>query len=213
MEPWFSPAQVIAALGITVPLFVYYAWRVYSLIIEHSHAFNELKNKSWLDKLLMQGWNKDDISAQLTLNSIFLNFDKRIGSIRRSLRSDIYTIILIGFIGTLLGMIGSFTTLLLAVGSKGLDPTLAITTLVKGGLSTALVSSLIAAIIASIVMGFLSFTDRKLVDLKDEINIICLERYNQSKFNSDINNITIEPVLDVPTKEIIDKQDFKGELL
>jgi len=177
MEPWFSPLQIILSLGITSPLFVYYAWRVYCLILEHHTAFSSFEDKQWIDKVLPQNWKKDELAAQLSLNSVFLKYDKKIGAIRRSLRADIYTIILIGFIGTLLGMIGSFTTLLLAVGSSKLDPSMAITTLVKGGLSTALVSSLIAAILASVVMAYLSFTEKKLVYLKESINNECLNRY------------------------------------
>ncbi|KPA14260.1 membrane protein [Candidatus Magnetomorum sp. HK-1] len=81
-------------------------------------------------------------------------------------------------------MIGSFTTLLTAVGAKGLNPAVAITTLIKGGLSTALVSSLIAAIMACIVMSYLSFTDRRIVELKGKINNICLDRYQLQSTNS-----------------------------
>jgi hypothetical protein len=184
MEPWFSPVQLLASLGVTVPLFIYYTWRVYSLILEHNDAVKQLNNKSWIDNILTDGWNEDNITSQLTLNNIFLYFDSKLGSVRRSLRADIYSIILIGFIGTLLGMIGSFTTLLIAVGAKGLNPAVAITTLVKGGLSTALVSSLIAAIIACIVMSYLSFTDRKIVELKGKINKTCLDRYQQQSTNS-----------------------------
>ena len=177
MEPWFSPIQIIASLGLTVPLFIYYAWRIYSLILEHGNALKELSNKKWMDHILTDNWNHDDITSQLTLNNVFLHFDKQIGSIRRSLRSDIYSVILIGFIGTLLGMIGSFTTLLLAVDASGMNPAKAITTLVRGGLSTALVSSLISAIMACIVMAYLSLTDRSIVELKERINTICLQRY------------------------------------
>ncbi|CAN2042943.1 membrane hypothetical protein [Candidatus Magnetomoraceae bacterium gMMP-15] len=180
MEPWFAPLQVIAALGVTVPLFIYYFWRIYSLILEHRQAFFHLKGKKWLDNILIENWNKDEISAQLALNNVSLYFDKKLGAIRRSLRADVYIIILIGFIGTLIGMIGSFTTLLMSVGSKGLDPGIAITSLVKGGLSTALVSSLIAAVMAAVVMSYLSFTEKKLVELKEGLNSDCLKRYHKS---------------------------------
>ena len=181
MNPWFAPLQVITALGFTVPFFVYYAWRVYSLILEHRQALFQLRNRKWINSILTEGWNRDELAAQLALSSVFLQFDKRLGSIRRSLRADVYIIILIGFIGTLLGMIGSFTTLLMSVGNKGLDPAIAITALIRGGLSTALVSSLIATIMAAVVMGYLSFTERKLVELKDGLNTDCLERYRQSQ--------------------------------
>lgn len=181
MNPWFAPLQVITALGVTVPLFIYYAWRVYSLILEHRQAFSQLQDKRWIDNILTDGWNRDELEAQLALSSVFLQFDKGIGSIRRSLRADVYIIILIGFIGTLLGMIGSFTTLLMSVGTRGLDPAIAITTLIRGGLSTALVSSLIAAIMAVAVMSYLSFTEKKLAELKDQLNTDCLERYRQSQ--------------------------------
>jgi len=78
-------------------------------------------------------------------------------------------------------MIGAFTTLLMAVGSKGIEPSNAITTLVRGGLSTALVSSLISAIMASIVMCYLSFTERNIVDLKEGLNNVCLEKYQNTR--------------------------------
>ena len=197
MEPWFSPLQILLSLGITSPLFVYYSWRIYCLIIEHHISFSFFENKQWIDDILPQNWKKNELTAQLSLNSIFLKYDKKIGAIRRSLRSDIYTIILIGFIGTLLGMIGSFTTLLIAVGSSKLDPAMAITTLVKGGLSTALVSSLIAAILASVVMAYLSFTEKKLVLLKENINNECLKRYCQSEHNADKQIQTQTEVTDV----------------
>jgi hypothetical protein len=180
MEPWFAPLQVITSLGITIPLFIYYAWRFYSLILEHRHAVFELKDSTWIDAMLGDGWNLNDISAQLSLTNVYLEFDKKLGSIRRSLRADVYIIILIGFIGTLIGMIGSFTSLLTAVGDKGLDPSVAIATLIKGGLSTALVSSLFAAIMAAVVMGYLSLTERTLVDLKKNLNVDCLNRYRES---------------------------------
>ena len=192
MDPWFSPLQIMLSLGITAPLFIYYSWRIYCLVIEHHASIKKLQDKKWINDALPENWKKDELSAQLALNSVFLKFDKGPGTIRRSLRADIYTIILIGFIGTLLGMIGSFTTLLLAVGSKGLDPALAITTLVKGGLSTALVSSLIAAILASIVMAYLSFTDKKLVTIKEKINKECLKRYCQEEVEINEEEIPIE---------------------
>jgi len=201
MEPWFSPIQILLSLGITSPLFVYYSWRVYCLILEHHMSFLFFEDKQWIDDILSQNWKKNELSAQLSLNSIFLKYDKKIGAIRRSLRADIYTIILIGFIGTLLGMIGSFTTLLLAVGSSKLDPTMAITSLVKGGLSTALVSSLIAAILASVVMAYLSFTEKKLVFLKENINNECLKRYcmeEQIEDQPDIKDTKKAEVLNVP---------------
>jgi len=195
MEPWFSPIQILLSLGITTPLFGYYAWRIYCLIIEHHMSFSLVEDNEWFDKKLPKNWRKDELSAQLALNSIFLSYDKKIGAIRRSLRADIYTIILVGFIGTLIGMIGSFTTLLMAVGSRSLDPAMAITTLVKGGLSTALVSSLIAAILASVVMAYLSFTEKKLVVVKEIINKECLNRYCQKKSSdSEIKTLEVDDV-------------------
>jgi hypothetical protein len=192
MDPWFSPIQIFASLGLTVPLFVYYSWRIYSLIVEHGMAIGQLNSNGWIDSILSGNWNQDDITSQLGLNNVFLFFDKKIGSIRRCLRSDIYSVILIGFIGTLLGMIGSFTTLLLAVDSSGVNPTKAITTLVKGGLSTALVSSLIAAILACIVMSYLSLTDRRVVELKAKINGICLTHYQLLKKSNKNSNAEAE---------------------
>jgi len=204
MEPWFSPIQIFASLGLTVPLFVYYSWRIYSLIVEHGMAMGQLKQKGWVTSILAGKWNQDDISSQLSLNNVFLHFDKKVGSIRRCLRADIYSVILIGFIGTLLGMIGSFTTLLLAVDSSGMNPTKAITTLVKGGLSTALISSLIAAILASIVMAYLSLTDRSVVELKEKINGLCLNQYQflKNETNDSIKSSEIDERQDVVQSEV-----------
>ena len=177
MEPWYSPLQVLAALGLTLPLFIFYSWRIYNLILEHHHELKELKKNGWIEKILSEDWNKDELSARLALNAVFFHFDKRLGALRRSLRADVYIIILIGFIGTLLGMIGSFTTLLLAVGKSSLEPSAAITSLVKGGLSTALVSSLIAAVLAVFVMGYLEYTESAVVEIKAAINGGCLDSY------------------------------------
>jgi len=188
MDPWFSPIQMLTSLGLTIPLFIYYAWRIYSLILDHGIAIKQLKEKDWIDSILTPDWQQNDIISQLFLNNVFLYFDKKIGSIRRCLRSDIYSVILIGFIGTLLGMIGSFTTLLLAVEMNGINPANAIVTLVKGGLSTALVSSLISAIMACIVMGYLSLTDRTIVELKEQINNICLNHCK--KINKSSKNVS-----------------------
>ncbi len=185
MNPWYEPLQIIAALGVTGPFLILYAYRVYSKILEHRGALQDLAKDDWIDRFLPLGWNRDELSTQLALNSVYLEFDQRLGSVRRSLRSDVYAIILIGFIGTLTGMLGAFTTLLLSVGSQGLDPAHAVTSLIRGGLSMALVSSLIAAIIAAIVMGYLSFTEIKPVVLKARLNRVCFERYGAAKSRQD----------------------------
>jgi hypothetical protein len=177
MKPWYAPIQVAAALGITVPFFIYYAWRFYSLVLEHHQAYRHLSQKKWIHQILVKNWNQDEMTAQLSFNCIALYFDKKLVSIRLSLRVDAYNIILIGFIGTLMGMIASFTTLLTTMGNSGLNPGVAIATLIRGGLSTALISSLIAAIMAAIVMGYLSITERKLVKLKYEVGSECLAHY------------------------------------
>lgn len=181
MEPWFAPAQIYTALGITLPIFIYYAWRIYSMILEHGQAFKNLKEGAWLDEILLEGWNKSEMAAQLALNSVFLRFDNTLGFIRRSLRADVYIIILLGFIGTLIGMITAFADLLLSIGDKGMDPATALTALLRGGLSTALISSLIAAVLACLVMGYLSFTEKRVVKLKEEVNADCFERYRLSQ--------------------------------
>jgi hypothetical protein len=177
MEPWYSPLQVLASLGLTFPLFIFYGWRIYNLILEHHHELKDLKKNGWIKQILSEDWNRDEMSARLALNAVFFHFDKRLGALRRSLRADVYIIILIGFIGTLLGMIGSFTTLLLAVGQNSMEPSAAIASLVKGGLSTALVSSLIAAVLAVFVMGYLEYTESAVVEIKATINGGCLASY------------------------------------
>ena len=136
------------------------------------------------------------MTAQLSFNCVALYFDKKLVSIRHSLRIDAYNIILIGFIGTLMGMIASFTSLLISMGNSGLNPGVAIASLIKGGLSTALISSLIAAIMAAIVMGYLSVTEAKLVKLKYEISSECLAQYRTCRQLHIRAGYTNPPILD-----------------
>lgn len=180
MEPWFSPFQIITSLGVTVPFFIWYSWRIYNMVLEHRLAFQHLQTEIWMDSILQKGWDMNEAATGLAMNSIYLYYDKKLGYIRRSLRADVYIIILLGFIGTLLGMITSFMTLLMSMGNKGIDPTSALTSLLKGGLSTALISSLIAALLACLVMGFLSFSEKGVVRLREKLNTACFNRYCQS---------------------------------
>ncbi len=177
MKPWFAPLQIITALGVTVPVFIAYAWRIYQQILKHQAAFRLLGSTAWVDAILEDGWTLSDVSAELTLNNVLLQYDQALGVIRRNLRADVYIIVLIGFIGTLFGMITAFTTLLMSVGKAGLEPSAALTALLRGGLSTALVSSLVAALMACIIMAFLTFSEGRVAALKSQLNSLCLGRY------------------------------------
>jgi hypothetical protein len=177
MKPWFAPLQIITALGVTVPVFIVYAWRIYQLILKHQAAFRLLGSTAWLDEILEHGWTLNDVCAEMTLNNVLLRYDQALGVIRRNLRADVYIIVLIGFIGTLFGMITAFTTLLMSVGKGGLEPSVALTALLSGGLSTALISSLVAALMACIIMAFLTFSEGRVAALKSQLNSLCLDRY------------------------------------
>ena len=169
MQPWFTPLQLLTALGITVPLFVYYTWRLYSLVIEHDQGIKSFEDFSWVNDLLDNYWTITQISAQLSISRIFLRYDTEIGSLRRSLKGDVNNIILVGFIGTLLGMLGSFASLILFIGNEALNPATLISALIKGGVSTALVSSLIASILAVLVLWYLSHTEKQLAVIKEKL--------------------------------------------
>ncbi len=192
MTPWFSPMQLITALGVTGIPFLFYSYRIYHLITAHHESLAEMlprkrdsheeaaRKEEWIRRELAAGWNEDDTRIKLVMTRIFLLFDEKIGVFRRSLRSDVYIVILIGFIGTLIGMITSFSTLLFSVGNSGMDPADALGALLRGGLSTALVSSLAAAVLACTAMAYLSFTEKAVSAVKGRINAICLEELDEA---------------------------------
>lgn len=117
------------------------------------------------------------------MTNVYLKFDKDIGALRRSLRADAYNVILIGFVGTLVGMISSFASLMLSLGNKDANPMMAINNLISGGMSTALVSSLIASVLAGIVIWYLSYTEKGYATLKLEINAYCNNRYREESMD------------------------------
>ena len=36
--PWYQPSQILLALGITLPFFLYYGYRIYGLVLDHRAA-------------------------------------------------------------------------------------------------------------------------------------------------------------------------------
>ena len=60
---------------------------------------------------------------------------------------------------------------------------MAINNLISGGMSTALVSSLIASVLAGIVIWYLSYTEKGYATLKLEINAYCNNRYREESMD------------------------------
>ncbi len=172
---WYAPKEMALSLGITLPFFLFYAWRIYSLILDHMAAMRFFSQEGGVKGMLEEsirfdafpaaldagskGW--EQLLLQLGVSTIYGEYERRIGGVRRALRADVYTVILIGFFGTLFGMAGAFAL----IGEKiygGLsNPGMLVGELVKGGMATALVSSLVAAVLGGVAMAYLSFTERE----------------------------------------------------
>ena len=41
-DSWYSPAEMAVALGVTLPLFLYFGYRIYSLVLDHRAAMRRL---------------------------------------------------------------------------------------------------------------------------------------------------------------------------
>ncbi len=181
---WYAPKEMALSLGVTLPFFIYYAWRIYSLILDHMEALRFFSQEDGPARMMEEAVASSFLSPrheaampavellmQLGLAAVFGEFDKRIGGTRRALRADVYTVILIGFFGTLFGMAGAFTLIGQQVHAGLSDPAGLVQGLVKGGMATALVSSLVAAVMGGGAMAYLSFTERRVVEARQRLAI------------------------------------------
>lgn len=176
-KPWYDPAQLALSLGITLPLFLFYAWRIYSGILRHREALSFLfcphlvreALEGLAENLRLEGSEpsslKEDLLAALAWNL----YEERLGSVRRSLRADVYTVILIGFLGTLIGVVNAFYHLSWSLGAASASPSEVVSVLLRGGLATALISSLVASVMAGLAMTYLSHTERRAVQARDSL--------------------------------------------
>ena len=182
---WYAPKELALSLGITLPFFLYYAWRLYSLILDHMAALRFFGREQGAVLMVEEavasalpagpGVTGGELMLQLGLSSLFTEYERRIGGTRRAIRADIYTVILIGFFGTLFGMAGSFTLIGQQIHAGLSDPAGLIQGLVKGGMATALVSSLVAAVMGGAAMAYLSFTERAVVEARLRLSRLALE--------------------------------------
>ncbi|MES9902648.1 MAG: MotA/TolQ/ExbB proton channel family protein [Sedimenticola sp.] len=169
-EPWFSPAQLFASLGMTLPLFFYYGWRIYSQIIDHVKGVRKLIDEEYLAAMVRANQlaeQPDKTTTDLTIAAIGSEFDSKIGCHRRALKIEAHSAILVGFLGTLVGVSGAFAAL--TMKTRGTDPLAMMEGLIKGGLATALVSSLVAAVLGVIVYTFLSLTEEKVTRVRQSL--------------------------------------------
>lgn len=182
---WYAPKELALSLGITLPFFLYYAWRLYSLILDHMAALRFFGREQGAVLMVEEAVASalpagpdvtgGELMLQLGLSSLFTEYERRIGGTRRAIRADIYTVILIGFFGTLFGMAGSFTLIGQQIHAGLSDPAGLIQGLVKGGMATALVSSLVAAVMGGAAMAYLSFTERAVVEARLRLSRLALE--------------------------------------
>ena len=182
---WYAPKELALSLGITLPFFLYYAWRLYSLILDHMAALRFFGREQGAVLMVEEAVASalpagpdvtgGELMLQLGLSSLFTEYERRIGGTRRAIRADIYTVILIGFFGTLFGMAGSFTLIGQQIHAGLSDPAGLIQGLVNGGMATALVSSLVAAVMGGAAMAYLSFTERAVVEARLRLSRLALE--------------------------------------
>ena len=182
MQPasWYHPAQIVLALGITLPLFLYYGYRIYNLVLDHREALRRFLDADTGARLVQEklretppAGHAGDLAAQLAFAEVFAEFERDLGSRRRALRTDSQAVVLVGFIGTLIGVSGAFASLAShgpgnERGALGL-----LEQLVGGGLATALVSSLVAALLGVLALGYLSATERAVVTARRSLLAAC----------------------------------------
>ena len=182
MQPasWYHPAQIVLALGVTLPLFLYYGYRIYNLVLDHRAALRRFLDADTGARLVQEALREKPpaahaggLAVQLALAEVFAEFERDLGSRRRALRTDSQAIVLVGFIGTLIGVSGAFASLA-SYGSNGSGGALGLLEqLVGGGLATALVSSLVAALLGVLALGYLSATERAVVTARRRLLAAC----------------------------------------
>lgn len=178
---WYHPAQIALALGVTLPLFLYYGYRIYNLVLDHRSALRRFLDAGAVARLVQAALpekppaaHAGDLAVQLALAEVFAEFDHDLGSRRRALRTDSQAVVLVGFIGTLIGVSGAFASLASYGGPSDRGGALGLLEqLVGGGLATALVSSLVAALLGVLALGYLSATERSVVTARKRLLAAC----------------------------------------
>ena len=181
-EPWYSPEQLMVSLGITLPLFLFYGFRIYNSWLEQRASLKFFLNADKVEEFVAQHLTLPSqihltrTVLDLRLSSIWSAFDEDLLSLRRSMRGDVYSIILIGFIGTLVGISSAFSSILYDFSSQGVGgPGEAIKRLLGSGIATALVSSLVAAALGVAAMSFLTFTEKRVSQARTLLMKKCAE--------------------------------------
>ena len=175
---WYHPVQIVIALGVTLPLFLYYGYRIYNLVLDHRAALRRFLDPAASARCVREkrlAAPAGDLAVQIALAEVFAEFERELGSRRRALRTDSQAVILVGFIGTLIGVSGAFASLA-SYGPESEGGTLGLLgQLVGGGLATALVSSLVAALLGVLALGYLSATERAVVTARQRLLAACRE--------------------------------------
>lgn len=177
---WYHPALIVLALGVTLPLFLYYGYRIYNLVLDHREALRRFLDAGTGARLVQEklreatpAGHTEGLAAQLAFAEVFAEFERDLGSRRRALRTDSQAVVLVDFIGTLIGVSGAFASLA-SHGSGNERGALGLfEQLVGGGLATALVSSLVAALLGVLALGYLSATERAVVTARRSLLTAC----------------------------------------
>lgn len=174
MQTWYAPQQIILALGVTLPIFLLFGWRLYGLLLDHRQALRRWSATEAMRQAIAQaGYSvaRNEVERQLALARLFAGFDLDIASRRRALRADAQNLVLVGFVGTLIGVMGAFAGL---VGpTAGADIPGLLRALIDGGLATALVSSLVATLLSVLVHSALSRSEYRLAALRRDLLSLC----------------------------------------
>ena len=175
---WYHPVQIVIALGVTLPLFLYYGYRIYNLVLDHRAALRRFLDPAASARCVREkrlAAPAGDLAVQIALAEVFAELERELGSRRRALRTDSQAVILVGFIGTLIGVSGAFASLA-SYGPESEDGAFGLLgQLVGGGLATALVSSLVAALLGVLALGYLSATERAVVTARQRLLAACRE--------------------------------------
>lgn len=176
--PWYQPSQILVALGITLPFFLYYGYRIYGLVLDHRAALRRFSKPEGSAELVREARlaaAEGELAAQLAMAEVFTALDHELGTRRRALRADAHAVVLVGFVGTLIGVSSAFASLASQGSDDGREAFAFVEQLIGGGLATALVSSLVAALLGVLSLGYLSATERAVVTVRRSILAACRE--------------------------------------
>ena len=174
--PWYQPSQILVALGITLPFFLYYGYRIYGLVLDHRAALRRFSKSEGSAKLVREARlaaAEGELAAQLAMAEVFTALDHELGTRRRALRSDAHAVVLVGFVGTLIGVSSAFASLASSGSDEGREASAIVEQLIGGGLATALVSSLVAALLGVLSLGYLSATEHAVVTVRRRVLAAC----------------------------------------